>query len=93
MTNPKTPAPALLAWASRALGARPSIQDTSHPQDNSRVWRLSLPGDVRFYLKVSPRPLMYERETRACVRVVIDRVRTLLRRLQGPWTGCTGDSG
>lgn len=65
MTNPITPAPALLAWASRALGARPSVQDASHPRENSRVWLLSLAGDVRFYLKVSPRPLMYERETLA----------------------------
>ncbi|MEU3620528.1 aminoglycoside phosphotransferase family protein [Streptomyces sp. NPDC006872] len=65
MTNPKTPAPALLAWASRALGARPSVQDASHPQENSRVFQLSLPGNVRFFLKVSPRPLMYERETLA----------------------------
>lgn len=65
MTDPKTPAPALLAWAGRALGARPSVQDASHSRDNSRVWQLSLPGDVRFCLKVSPRPLMYERKTLA----------------------------
>lgn len=64
MTNPSTPSPALLAWASRALGARPSVQDL-HTRENSRVWQLSLPGDVRFYLKVSPCPLMYERETLA----------------------------
>ncbi|MDN0200000.1 aminoglycoside phosphotransferase family protein [Streptomyces sp. S.PNR 29] len=63
MTNPITPAPALLTWASRALGARPVVQDASNPHENSRVWQLSVPGDVRFYLKVSPRPLMYERET------------------------------
>lgn len=65
MTDPKTPSPALLAWAGRALGARPSVHDASHPRENSRVFQLSLPGDVRFYLKVSPRPLMYERETLA----------------------------
>ncbi|MEV4333635.1 phosphotransferase [Streptomyces sp. NPDC049597] len=65
MTDPSTSAPALLAWASRALGARPSVRDASHPRENSRVWQLSLPGDVRFYLKVSPRSLMYERETLA----------------------------
>ncbi|MEU9167659.1 aminoglycoside phosphotransferase family protein [Streptomyces sp. NPDC048420] len=65
MTHPSTLAPALLAWATRALGARPSVQDASHPRENSRVWQLSLPGDVHFYLKISPQPLMYERETLA----------------------------
>ncbi|MFF7534265.1 phosphotransferase enzyme family protein [Streptomyces bobili] len=65
MSGPSTPAPALLAWAGRVLGARPSVQDASRPQENSRVWQLSLPGDVRHYLKVSRRPLMYERETLA----------------------------
>ncbi|MGW1728203.1 phosphotransferase enzyme family protein [Streptomyces sp. NPDC002306] len=65
MTHPKTPSPALLAWAGRTLGARPAVEDASHPRENSRVWQLSLPGEVRFYLKVSPRPLMYERETLA----------------------------
>ncbi|MFD7615581.1 phosphotransferase enzyme family protein [Streptomyces sp. NPDC059802] len=65
MTNPTTPSPALLAWASRALGARPAVKDVSHPRENSRVWSLDLPGSVRFYLKVSPQPVMYERETLA----------------------------
>ncbi|MFF1678415.1 phosphotransferase enzyme family protein [Streptomyces sp. NPDC058256] len=65
MTNPITPAPDLLAWANRTLGARPSVQDASHPREDSRVWQLTLPSDIRFYLKVSPRPLMYERETLA----------------------------
>ncbi|MGW0535270.1 hypothetical protein [Streptomyces sp. NPDC003032] len=65
MTNPNTPGPALLAWASRALGARPAVQDASHPRENSRVWQLELPGDVRYYLKISPKAVMYERETLA----------------------------
>ncbi|MFE5219345.1 MULTISPECIES: phosphotransferase enzyme family protein [unclassified Streptomyces] len=65
MTNLSTPSPALLAWASRALGARPCVQDASDPWENSRVWQLDLPSDVRFLLKVSSRPVMYERETLA----------------------------
>ncbi|MBM7168691.1 aminoglycoside phosphotransferase family protein [Streptomyces sp. G44] len=65
MTNPTTPPPALLAWAGRALGARPAVKDLSHPRANSRVWRLDLSRARRFYLKVSPRAVMYERETLA----------------------------
>ncbi|ATM24600.1 hypothetical protein SMD44_p10101 (plasmid) [Streptomyces alboflavus] len=65
MTNPKTPSPALLAWASQVLGAPPAVQDRSHPRANSLAWRLDLPGAVRFYLKVSPQAVMYERETLA----------------------------
>ncbi|GAA2974054.1 aminoglycoside phosphotransferase family protein [Streptomyces enissocaesilis] len=65
MTNPTTPPSALLAWASRALGARPAVKDVSHPRENSRVWQLDLPGALRFYLKVSPKAVMYERETLA----------------------------
>uniref|UniRef100_UPI003F4957E5 phosphotransferase enzyme family protein n=1 Tax=Streptomyces chartreusis TaxID=1969 RepID=UPI003F4957E5 len=65
MTNPDTLSPALLAWATRALGARPTIHHVSHPRENSRVWQLTLPSHIRFYLKVSPEPVMYERETLA----------------------------
>ncbi|MEV5295282.1 phosphotransferase [Streptomyces sp. NPDC053741] len=65
MTQPATPPPALLAWASRELGARPAVKDVSHPRESSRVWRLDLPGAVRFYLKISPKAVMYERETLA----------------------------
>ncbi|MPY62998.1 phosphotransferase enzyme family protein [Streptomyces spongiae] len=65
MTDTNTPAPALLAWADRTLGAQPSVRDVSHPRENSRVWQLALPGEVHFFLKISPRPLMYERETLA----------------------------
>ncbi|WP_331726362.1 aminoglycoside phosphotransferase family protein [Streptomyces sp. NBC_00470] len=65
MTNPTTPSPALLTWVSRALGSRPFVQDVSHPRENSRVWRLDLPGAVRLFLKVSPKAVMYERETLA----------------------------
>ncbi|MFJ8871324.1 phosphotransferase [Streptomyces sp. NPDC102473] len=65
MTTPATPPPALLAWASRELGARPAVMDVSHRCENSRVWRLNLPGAARYYLKISPKAVMYERETLA----------------------------
>ncbi|WP_327411291.1 aminoglycoside phosphotransferase family protein (plasmid) [Streptomyces sp. NBC_01281] len=65
MTNLTTPPPPLLTWASRALGARPAVKDVSHPRENSRVWQLDLPGALRFYLKISPKAVMYERETLA----------------------------
>ncbi|GGN46387.1 aminoglycoside phosphotransferase [Streptomyces fuscichromogenes] len=65
MTHLSMPSPALLGWAGRALGAQPSVQDASPPRDNSRVWRLDLPSGVRRFLKVCPRPVMYERETLA----------------------------
>ncbi|MEU5900321.1 phosphotransferase [Streptomyces venezuelae] len=63
MTNPNTAPPALRAWASRALGARPAVEDVSHPRADSRVWRLDLPGAACSYLKISPEAVMYERET------------------------------
>jgi len=57
-----TTASAVLAWAAGALGARPAVEDASH---SSRVWRLTLPAGTGYYLKISPRPLAYERETLA----------------------------
>lgn len=65
MTNPTTPPPVLIAWAGRALGARPAVKDVSHPRENSRVWRLDLPRARRFYPKIPPEAVMYERETLA----------------------------
>ncbi|MGW5736298.1 MULTISPECIES: phosphotransferase enzyme family protein [Streptomyces] len=65
MTKPNTPSRALFAWVSRVLDAQPSVKDVWHPRENSRVWQLDVLGAVRFCLKVSPRPLMYERETLA----------------------------
>ncbi|MFK0159570.1 phosphotransferase enzyme family protein [Streptomyces sp. NPDC090493] len=65
MTHLSTPSPALLGWAGRALGARPCVRDASHPRESSRVFQLDLPSGIRFFLKVSPRPVMYERETLA----------------------------
>ncbi|MFH7595581.1 phosphotransferase [Streptomyces racemochromogenes] len=65
MTNPTTAPPALIGWAARALGARPAVRDVSPPRESSRVWRLDLPGALRFSLKVSPEAVRYERETLA----------------------------
>ncbi|MET8983612.1 aminoglycoside phosphotransferase family protein [Streptomyces sp. NPDC004539] len=56
---------AALAWAAAALGARPAAEDVSHPRETSRVWSLTLPTGTRFYLKISARPVAYERETLA----------------------------
>ncbi|KOV61511.1 aminoglycoside phosphotransferase family protein [Streptomyces sp. MMG1121] len=64
MTHSTMPAPALLAWAARELGAEVSVAHDAAPvRENSRVWALRRPDDVRFYLKVSPNPPRYERET------------------------------
>ncbi|MFF4214124.1 phosphotransferase [Streptomyces sp. NPDC001796] len=64
MTDSTMPSPALLAWAAKELGAEVSVaQDAPHQRENSRVWALSRAGGLRFYLKVSPNPRMYERET------------------------------
>ncbi|MFE0726565.1 aminoglycoside phosphotransferase family protein [Streptomyces mutabilis] len=63
MTNPSAPPPALLTWASQVLGARPCVQEVSSPRETSRVWQLVLSGPVRFHLKISPKEVMYERET------------------------------
>ncbi|MFC4466865.1 phosphotransferase enzyme family protein [Streptomyces xiangluensis] len=63
MTDSTTPSPSLLGWAQKELGAPLTVSDASHPRENSRVWELVRRDGVRFYLKVSPQPLMYERET------------------------------
>ncbi|MFD8424126.1 phosphotransferase [Streptomyces sp. NPDC059466] len=74
MTDSTMPAPALLTWAGRELGVRVTVMaDAPHPRrtsrDNSpgnpRVWVLRRPDGARFHLKVSSRPLAYERETLA----------------------------
>ncbi|MFI1766191.1 phosphotransferase [Streptomyces sp. NPDC020800] len=64
MTDPTLPSPALLAWAAKELGGEVSAaEDPSHPRANSRVRALGRRDGVRFYLKVSPKPALYERET------------------------------
>ncbi|MEU9669684.1 hypothetical protein AB0E25_29700 [Streptomyces bobili] len=40
MTGPSTPGPALLTWAGRVFGARPTVQDASPPRKDSRVRQL-----------------------------------------------------
>ncbi|MFJ3306891.1 phosphotransferase [Streptomyces sp. NPDC086549] len=71
MTNSTMPSAALLAWAAKELGTDVSVaQDASskahaasQPRENSRVWALGRPDGIRFYVKVTPKPVMYERET------------------------------
>ncbi|MCN9243382.1 aminoglycoside phosphotransferase family protein [Streptomyces sp. RY43-2] len=64
MTDSTLPAPALLDWVRKEL--RTPVSVTAHPsptREDSRVWALRRPDGVRFCLKVSSRPLSYERET------------------------------
>ncbi|MBO1329896.1 phosphotransferase enzyme family protein [Streptomyces sp. VRA16 Mangrove soil] len=57
------PPAALMAWARSEIGDCATPVDVSHPRAGSRVWGLPRPdGTVRAYLKVSPRPVPYERE-------------------------------
>ncbi|GAA1175598.1 aminoglycoside phosphotransferase family protein [Streptomyces hebeiensis] len=60
------PAPlpsALRAWAEHVVGPLASVRDASHPRRTSRVWEVTDGRDRRFYLKQSPTPAFYERET------------------------------
>jgi Ser/Thr protein kinase RdoA (MazF antagonist) len=63
MTDSTALPPALLGWAQKQVGTPLTVSDASHPRENSRVWELVRRDGVRFYLKVSPQPLMYQRET------------------------------
>jgi hypothetical protein len=63
MTEPETMPTALRAWAERNAGSVHSVRDASHPRPNSRVWELTRPDDVRFFVKVSPSVKFFQRET------------------------------
>jgi Ser/Thr protein kinase RdoA (MazF antagonist) len=63
MSGPKALPTALRNWAERETGAVDEVRDASHPRENSRVWELVRADGCRFYLKVSPKARMYERET------------------------------
>ncbi|MGW7381495.1 aminoglycoside phosphotransferase family protein [Streptomyces sp. NPDC054794] len=68
MTHSTMPSPALLAWAAKELGTEVCVAQArhgvaSHLRENSRVWALRRPDGIRFYVKVEPEPVMYERET------------------------------
>lgn len=63
MTEAKALPTAVRGWAEREIGAVASVRDASHPRENSRVWELVRHDGCRFYLKISPKALMYERET------------------------------
>ncbi|RVU28076.1 aminoglycoside phosphotransferase family protein [Streptomyces antnestii] len=64
MTVLTLPSPTLMSWAHKELGPLPTPPvDVSHPRVNSRVWELTRPSRVRVFLKVSPNPVTYQRET------------------------------
>ncbi|WP_063795241.1 phosphotransferase [Streptomyces silaceus] len=84
MTDPHTPAPPaadLLAGVGRALGARSTVRDAVPARKDSHVWRLALPNDVHFYLKVCRHPLAYEGETFA-LRTAADGAENHLREAE-----------
>lgn len=53
----------LRAWAERVVGPLSAVEDTSHPRASSRVWGVTDSRGRRFFLKQSPAPTFYERET------------------------------
>ncbi|WP_066948039.1 aminoglycoside phosphotransferase family protein [Streptomyces lushanensis] len=55
--------PTLRAWAEHAVGPLSAVRDASHPRENSRVWDLTDTRGRRFFVKQSPAPEFYERET------------------------------
>ncbi|MFD5032101.1 phosphotransferase enzyme family protein [Streptomyces sp. NPDC058220] len=55
--------PSLRAWAERLLGPLSAVHDASQPRENSRVWEVTGSHGRRFFLKQSPSPKSYERET------------------------------
>jgi Ser/Thr protein kinase RdoA (MazF antagonist) len=63
MSNAKALPTALRGWAEREIGRVADVRDASHLRENSRVWELVRSDGCRFYLKVSPKARMYERET------------------------------
>ncbi|WP_405986099.1 phosphotransferase enzyme family protein [Streptomyces sp. NBC_00872] len=55
--------PSLRTWAEHAVGPLSAVRDASHPRENSRVWDLTDGSGRRFFVKQSPTPEFYERET------------------------------
>ncbi|MFJ1746184.1 phosphotransferase enzyme family protein [Streptomyces sp. NPDC088116] len=53
----------LRAWAERVVGPLSSVRDASHPRASSRVWGVTDSRGRDFFLKQSPSPAFYERET------------------------------
>ncbi|MFJ1895830.1 MULTISPECIES: phosphotransferase [unclassified Streptomyces] len=63
MSETKALPAAVRGWAERQVGAVAAVRDASHPRQNSRVWELARHDGCRFYVKISPKARMYERET------------------------------
>ncbi|MEV6397353.1 hypothetical protein AB0M39_21700 [Streptomyces sp. NPDC051907] len=63
MSEAKALPPGVRDWAERRIGAVAAVRDASHPRENSRIWELARHDGRRFYLKISPKARMYERET------------------------------
>lgn len=55
---------ALLEWAHHIVGTVHAVRDVSHDRPDSRVWRLTCDAALAF-VKVSPNPKAFCRETRA----------------------------
>ncbi|MYZ39107.1 MULTISPECIES: aminoglycoside phosphotransferase family protein [unclassified Streptomyces] len=55
--------PSLRTWAEHAVGPLSAVRDASHPRENSRVWDLTDTRGRHFFVKQSPTPAFYERET------------------------------
>lgn len=54
------------AWAESVLGPLTAVRDASHPRPESRVWEVTHRGDgPRHFVKISPTPKFFARETRA----------------------------
>lgn len=63
MSDPKILPPVLRAWAERSIGPLGSVRDASHPRAGSRVWDVTDTRGRHFFVKQSPSPRFYERET------------------------------
>ncbi|MEV8319557.1 aminoglycoside phosphotransferase family protein [Streptomyces sp. NPDC059900] len=63
MSDKKTLPTVLRGWVEGEIGAVEHIRDTASPRGNARGWEVVRADRCRFFLKVSPHPVAYERET------------------------------
>jgi hypothetical protein len=62
----KTLPAAVHAWAEGVLGPLTVVRDASHPRPASQVWEVThRVDDARHFVKISPTPKFFARETRA----------------------------
>ncbi|MFI5672019.1 NUDIX domain-containing protein [Streptomyces sp. NPDC051704] len=69
----------LRLFAEQAIGRIAEASEVSWVRTGSRVWKLTGPGSGTWYLKRHRGPKFHSREVEACVRLVIDRLRTRRR--------------